>query len=71
MICAHCKTGLSSHYRITHVDGLGATTLDVGVCSIVCLLSWAHAHTVERSTQAAIAAKGVVDRIVSLVKGRK
>lgn len=75
MTCAKCQKPLDTYFRIERVGKSGDNTVDVNVCSLVCLIGWAHDYAVTSGMKLAIAAQGAVrnakDAARSLLKAIK
>ena len=61
---------VTAHYRITRVDASGIVKIDVAICSVVCLIKWSYAHAAEQGAKGAAAAKGAIDHVLGLLRGR-
>ena len=69
--CAYCKKPPPSegYFDVVRRNSQGAPAGTVSVCSLLCLVQWAYAFSVQRGVQMVASAKDVIDRVIGALKG--
>ncbi len=68
--CAKCQRPLRSYFNVARIDGNGNTTISAALCSIPCVISWAYGYATMVGMMGAAKAKGVVDQVLELFRGK-
>lgn len=70
-VCIHCKRPFKGHYTITKFDANNVEAGKVKVCSLICLLNWAHKYTMARGVRGIMTFKNAIDQIASSIRGTR
>jgi hypothetical protein len=74
--CVHCKKPLRGCFEVTRWDVQGEHRGAVRVCSLICLVQWSYAYTIQRGVEGVVAVqekvastKDFFDRLGAFLRG--
>jgi hypothetical protein len=68
--CAKCQKPLRSYFKVERIAADGNTTISAALCSIPCVIGWAYGYATVVGMMGAAKAKGVVDQVLELLRGK-